>query len=175
MRRLIILRHAKSDWDAAYGRDHDRPLNKRGTRAARAVGTVLARSGEVPEMAITSSAVRARSTLEHAMDAGDWGTEVRVTADLYGTSPRGALEVAASAPPGVERLMLVGHQPTWGSLALSLTGGSVEIKTATVVAIDLSIASWSDAPRARGSIAYLLQPRLFTDGTWGLADPPAVI
>ena len=65
--------------------------------------------------------------------------------------------------------MIVGHQPTWGSLVYSLTGGSVEIKTATLVAIDIAATSWRDLPKAGGSIAYVLQPRLFTDGTWDLS------
>jgi phosphohistidine phosphatase len=119
-------------------------------------------------MAITSSAVRARTTLELAAAAGGWETIIRVSPDLYGASPRGALETAASAPDDVERLMLVGHQPTWGSLVHHLTGGSVEIKTATVVGIDLAVSTWADAAEARGSIAYLLQPRMFTDGSWEL-------
>jgi phosphohistidine phosphatase len=168
MKRLIVLRHAKSDWDAAYDRDHDRPLNKRGRRAASAVGVALSRSGEVPDLAITSSALRARTTVDLAMAAGEWDTTVEVSPALYGTSAHGALDVATTAPDDIGRLMLVGHQPAWGSLVYALTGGSVEMKTATVVAVDLSVGSWHDAPLARGSIAYVLQPRLFTDGSWEL-------
>lgn len=167
MKRLMIFRHAKSDWKADYDTDHDRPLNRRGLHAARTVGTVLARSGEVPDLAITSSAVRARSTLLLASSTGRWKTAVRVTDQLYEASPGGALAVAAETPDDVRRLMLVGHQPAWGSLVRALTGADIAVKTATVVGVDLSIGTWKDAPRARGSIVYLLQPRLFTDGEWG--------
>ncbi len=168
MKRLMILRHAKSDWNAAYGGDHERPLNTRGMRAARAVGIAVARSGEIPDMAMTSTATRARTTLDEAIDAGSWDTAVSEDRRLYGTSPAGALEVASAAPDDIERLMLVGHQPTWGSLVRALTGASVVVKTATLVAVDLRITRWLDAPTADGSIAYLFQPRLFTDGTWDL-------
>lgn len=132
------------------------------------MGVVVARSGEVPDVAITSTARRARTTLAEAAQTGDWPTEIRETDDLYGTSPQGALEVARGAPADAERLMLVGHQPTWGALVRALTGASVTIKTTTLVAVDLSISAWSESSRARGSIAYLLQPRMFTDGTWSL-------
>jgi phosphohistidine phosphatase len=169
VKRLMILRHAKSDWAASYGSDHGRPLNKRGKRAARAVGIAVARSGEVPDRAITSTAVRARDTLERAMDAGGWDSEVSASDALYGTSVAGALSVAAGGGGDAERLMLVGHQPTWGSLVYALTGASVVVKTATLIAVDLAAGSWADAENARGSIAYLLQPRLFTDGSWRLA------
>jgi len=168
MKRLILLRHAKSDWDAVYASDHDRPLNKRGRRAARAIGTILARSGEVPDLAITSSAVRARTTLELAATSGRWDTAIRVSEDLYGTSPSGALRIAASAPDDVERLMLVGHQPTWGTLVQALTGGAVEVKTATAVGVTVFVSSWADLPRARGSLSSVLAPRMFTDGNWDL-------
>ena len=169
MKRLIILRHAKSDWDAQYDSDHERPLTKRGVRASSAIGIAISRSREIPDVAITSSALRATTTIDLAAAAGNWSTTIEVSDALYGTSAQGALEVAATAGDGVERLMLVGHQPTWGSLVHALTGGSVEMKTATAVGIALALSSWRDVGRAPGSIAYVLQPRLFTDGTWDLA------
>jgi phosphohistidine phosphatase len=163
MKRLLILRHGKSDWYAGSSSDHSRPLNRRGTKAAITMGKVLAMMGETPDLIYTSSATRARETALLAADAGDWGCQMVDVDDLYGTSAGGALAVAAQAPDQVERLMLVGHQPTWGYLVHSLTGGSVEIKTATVAAVDLMMTSWKHAPEATGSLAYLLQPRMFTD------------
>lgn len=162
-----MLRHAKSDWNTNTS-DHDRPLNPRGRSAAAAVGIALARSGEIPDLALTSSALRARSTLEIAAQAGSWPTEISADPSLYGTSAAGALAAVAAAEGDVQRLMVVGHQPTWGTLITTLTGASVVVKTATVVAIDLSATSWRKAPEARGSISYMLQPRLFTDGSWNL-------
>lgn len=166
MKRLLILRHGKSDWYAGAASDHSRPLNKRGTNAAMKMGKVLAMMGEAPDLIYTSSATRARETALLAADAGDWGCEMVDIDDLYGTSAGGALEVAAQAPDDVERLMLVGHEPTWSYLVHSLTGGSVEIKTATVAAVDLRMTSWKHAPQAAGSLAFLLQPRMFSD--WDL-------
>lgn len=163
MKRLLILRHAKSDWNTGALTDRDRPLSKRGTAAAMTMGRVLARIDEIPDLIYTSPAVRARETALLATDAGGWGPRMVEVDELYGTSPAGALAVAAGAPDEVERLMLVGHEPTWSYLVQSLTGASVQIKTATIAAIDLSIARWSDAPRTTGTLAYLLQPRLFTD------------
>jgi phosphohistidine phosphatase len=168
MKRLLVFRHAKSDWNTGDP-DHERPLNNRGRQSASAIGMALARSREVPELAVTSSARRARSTLEIAVETGGWDTEILVDSELYGTSPAGALAVVSSAPPDVHRLMIVGHQPTWGGLVEALTGGSVLIKTATVVAIDLAIGSWREAPRARGSVSYMIQSRLFTEGSWNLS------
>lgn len=159
MRRLLVMRHAKSDWGTSQA-DHDRPLNRRGRRSAEAMGELLAAAGEVPHLVLTSTAERARDTAERAVLAGGWQADVEAREALYLASLAGTFEVLAGAPD-VERVMLVGHQPTWGELVLRLTGAEVQVRTATVVAIDLPITHWQDAAAARGSIAYVLQPRLF--------------
>jgi phosphohistidine phosphatase len=168
MRRLILFRHGKSDWGASFSHDHERPLSQRGVAAARTMGLVLANAGLVPDHAYTSSAVRARTTLELAAEAGKWGTTVEVTDDLYGTSPSGALEVAARAPDEAESVMLVGHEPTWSALAYHLTGGAVTVKTATVIGIDLYVDRWDRLPTVGGGLVFVLQPKHFSKKSWDL-------
>ncbi len=168
MKRLIVLRHAKSDWDTDFESDHDRPLARRGVAAAGTMGVALANMDQIPDLVYSSSALRARTTVELAAEAGGWDTTIELFDDLYGTSAEAALAVAGRAGPQIDRLMLVGHQPTWGTLVYQLTGGRVQVKTATAVGIDLSIDSWNDVTTAHGEIAYVLQPRLFTDGAWDL-------
>ncbi len=159
------MRHAKSDWGAGAPSDHQRPLNRRGRRAAETMGRLLAGIGEVPELAISSSAIRARRTVEIAAASGEWDTEIEVTDDLYGTSPHGALAVIATAPDEVERLMVVGHEPSWSGLVHRLTGAAVQMKTATVAIIDVYTGrSWTGAGRLQGEIVTVLQPRHFADG-----------
>jgi phosphohistidine phosphatase len=166
MKRLVVFRHGKSDWYTPSASDHDRQLNKRGRRSARTMGVVLAHARQAPQHIISSTATRARTTAEIARDAGGWPSSLELSDALYGTSVEGALAVVAGATPDVDHLMLVGHEPTWSALVAHLTGASVQIKTATVVAIDLVLSGWERAGVARGEIAYVLQPRLFrTDGS----------
>ncbi len=165
MKRLLVMRHAKSDWSGGVT-DHDRPLSRRGTKAATSMGRVLSRMGQVPDHVISSSAVRAHTTVLLAADAGEWDTTITTTRHLYGTSIETALAVAAAAPRATERLMLVGHEPAWGALVAHLSGAAVQVKTATVVALDCFASEWPDLPAARAEIAFVLQPRLFTDGEW---------
>ena len=162
-KRLLLFRHGKSDWDAPVGGDHERPLNKRGVRAAKTMGRVLADTERVPHHAITSSAVRARTTLELAHDAGSWPTTIEVEPALYHSSPSAVLEVVARTSPDVDSLMLVGHEPTWSTLASLLTGEEIPVKTATVVGIDLDVDRWNRAPMARGRTAFVLYPRDFDE------------
>jgi phosphohistidine phosphatase len=151
------MRHAKSDWEAVYGSDHDRPLNGRGVRSARSMGRALAARGLEPRYVITSTALRARATAELANEAGNWEAALRSDRALYESGPQGVLAVAAGAPD-VSRLMLVGHQPTWSMLVTELTGERVEMKTATVVVVEVDLDSWDGLPSARGDLAAVLDP-----------------
>ena len=162
MKTLLLMRHAKSDWSADYGRDHDRPLNDRGVRSAEAMGRLLRDEGQVPELVITSTAVRARTTAELASRAGDWDCEIVLEPRLYGSGADTVVTVAAAAP-SASPLMLVGHQPTWSILASVLTGERVEMKTATVAVTHFDIEDWSHLPAARGEVVTVYQPRAVLD------------
>lgn len=163
MRRLILFRHGKSDWDAEYGADHERPLSERGERAAATMGLLLRAVGETPDRIISSTAVRAESTAELARVSGGWSGPLELSEDLYGASPAGVLDVAARHGKDAERLMLVGHEPTYSRLATQLTGGRIDVRTGSIVGIDLAIEDWRRAPQATGSLAYALHPKMFKD------------
>jgi phosphohistidine phosphatase len=158
MRTLLVMRHAKSDWNADYGRDHERPLNNRGVRSARHMGRLLSEEGRVPALVMTSTAVRARSTAELANEAGDWEAEIVLDPNLYGTDADTAIGVASDAPD-VERVMLVGHQPTWSTLVAVLTGEPVEMKTATVAVVEFDIDEWRGLAAGQGRLVAVFHPR----------------
>mgnify|MGYP001821346479 CR=1 FL=1 len=123
------------------------------------MGKALAIMEEQPDQVITSTARRARTTAQLAIEAGSWDSPLVQSEDLYGTSARGALEVLLTADPAAESVMLVGHQPTWGALVAEVTGASVAMKTATVARIELYIRDWTDVLHAHGELIWLLQPR----------------
>ena len=168
MPRLMLLRHGKSDWDTSNRGDRNRPLSRRGERAATTMGIVLRKMGEVPDRVISSPALRAESTAAIVRLSGGWDAPLEIDDDLYGASPDAALEVAARHGGDAGRLMLVGHEPTWSLLAERITGGRVAVRTATVVAFDLDTPAWDRATLSRGTLAYALHPRMFDDGDWSL-------
>lgn len=157
------MRHAKSDWNADYGRDHERPLNERGERSARVMGRVLSDEGFPPQRVVSSTAVRARSTAMLAKEAGDWDTEIVLDDRLYEAGVDTAIDVARSSPD-VGRLMLVGHQPTWSFLVSTLTGENVDMKTATVAVVDIDIQGWDELAPGRGEVSAVYQPRDYEVG-----------
>lgn len=158
MSELLVMRHAKSDWSADYESDHDRPLNERGRRSAKVIGEALQVRQLTPDLVVTSTAVRARTTAELAIDAGRWDCDLQLESRLYGSGPEVAMNVAAATPES-ERLMLVGHEPTWSMLVRLVTGQSVEMKTATVAVIDVAIDHWGDLGPGTGALLEVIQPR----------------
>ena len=164
----MLLRHGKSDWDTTNRGDRNRPLSRRGERASATMGLVLRKMDEVPDRIVSSPALRAEATATIVRLSGGWDSPLEIAEDLYGAGPEAALEVAARCGGDAERLMLVGHEPTWSYLEEHLTGGRIAVRTATVLAFDLDASSWADVTRSRGTLAYALHPRMFDQGEWAL-------
>jgi phosphohistidine phosphatase len=165
MATLLLMRHAKSDWDASYGADHDRPLNERGIRSARLMGRFVSGADLVPDLVISSTALRAATTAQLAAESGAWDCPIDLEPGFYGTGPVTVLELASEAP-NVERLLLVGHQPTWSMLVRRLTGARADMKTASVAVIDLMIETWAELLTARGTLTSLHHPRSYFGSEW---------
>lgn len=160
-KHLILFRHGKSDWEASFNRDHDRPVAERGRRAAKAMGCWLAAVGRVPDLAITSSAVRAKTTLDLAMTAGQWACPTQVTADLYEATVNTVLEVVQQQSDAHNSLMLVGHEPTWSdTLSYLIGGGLVRMPTAAMACLELEIDHWAQVAQGRGTLLWLMLPKL---------------
>ena len=157
----MLLRHAKSDWDAGARDDHSRPLSSRGVRSAERMGEVLRDLDLVPDIVVSSTAVRARSTAELARISGGWNSRLILDGGLYGASVAESLGVAATHGALHQRVMLVGHEPTWSMLVRHVTGASAEILTATCAVMAMHTDHWEDVPRSSGSLVTLLQARNF--------------
>ena len=125
LRRLVVLRHAKSAWPTGVP-DHERPLAPRGRRDAPAAGHALAEADCLPDLALCSTAVRARQTWELA--SGQWGTPppVRLDARLYAADVSDLLDAVHGVSAEVETLLLVGHNPGLEELVLELAGDSLD-------------------------------------------------
>jgi phosphohistidine phosphatase len=155
------MRHAKSDWKARFDHDHERPLNATGTESAMVMGKILARASEVPESVITSSAVRARTTVELAAEEGGWACPIRATDELYNTRLETVMDEVFAESDMTTRLMIVGHEPTWSTLLSELVGGGHHpFATGAVVRIDLPADTWSSVHLGTGELRWLLTPRL---------------
>jgi len=160
VKTVILFRHGKSDWDAPVGSDHERPLAARGRKAADRMGRFLAERGEVPQLAIASTALRARDTLDRAVQAGEWGCEVEVRDDLYLPSPYGLLDILKQQPEPLTSVMLVGHQPAWSeTLSLLVGGGYFRFPTAAMARVDVAVQRWEEIDSGFGELRWLVTPK----------------
>jgi len=160
MKSLLMLRHGKSDWQADYGgEDRLRPLAPRGRRAAEAVGRFLTATGQVPDRAIASPAVRAQQTLDLAQVAGKWASPAETSEALYG-GPDDVLGAVERRGQDATLLLIVGHEPAWSAVASRLTNGArFGLPTASLLRVDFDTDEWTDL-EGHGRIGWLVTPRL---------------
>ena len=159
-KRIILFRHGKSDWQANFQTDHERPLSKRGEKAARTMGNYLLRIDSVPEYALTSSALRARMTLELAAATG-WDTRSEVSDALYAATPDNVLQEIQGIAPAYTTAILVGHNPTWSELtSLLLGGGEFDLSTAAMVCVDFEVDTWLEVSYGEGALVWLQRPKM---------------
>ncbi len=138
MIQLALARHAKSDWADSSLDDHDRPLNARGLRDAPDVARRVLRTGVRPELIITSTALRARTTAEHF--AAVFDAEVAEIAELYLAPGPAILQIARDS--GVAEVLVVGHDPGMSELVSALAGRDVSMPTAAVAVFTWESADW---------------------------------
>jgi phosphohistidine phosphatase len=159
---LIICRHSKSDWSADYGgSDLDRPLTKRGRKAAKAVGHFLDGNGEVPDAIICSPALRARATLALASEGRGWQSSERESGALYDGGVEGLIGEVRYEPESTRLLMVVGHEPTCSqAVRFLIDGGSVRMPTAALARIDLQVDEWDEVGPGTGVLSWLVVPHV---------------
>ena len=151
---LYLVRHAKSSWSDPSLSDRDRPLNKRGRRAAPDMGRRLAAQDHLPELIISSPARRAFSTARKiAKELGYERSEIMTDESLYFSGTGGMLEFLENLDDGYQKVMIVGHNPAMTTLLNILSGSSIDnMPTCAVAVIDYPMASWSELRSTDGQL-----------------------
>jgi phosphohistidine phosphatase len=119
VKTLNLLRHTKSSWSEPSLADHDRPLTKRGRRAAAAMGRHLVAANIVPDLVLCSTALRTRQTLDLILPAIK-PPKIILDRQLYEASQRRLLDYLRDLPDGADSVLLIGHNPGLHTLALIL-------------------------------------------------------
>jgi phosphohistidine phosphatase len=159
MKTLLLLRHAKASRDDAELPDHDRPLKPRGKEDAKCIGRQLREADLIPQLIVSSTALRARKTASKVAKQMDYPRAIELTDRLYLSSPRDHLEVARSLPDAEVRVMLVGHNPGLSQFLDELTGAETELATSQLAQIELPIKHWSELAGAkRAKLIKVWQP-----------------
>ncbi|TVQ58087.1 MAG: histidine phosphatase family protein [Rhodobacteraceae bacterium] len=168
MRRVILLRHAKSSWADPDLADHDRPLNKRGRHAAPLIGAWLADRGFIPDHVICSSSARTVETWGLLRPALRVAPAPEIEPRLYHADPDAMLDLLRGAPDAAQTVMLIGHEPGIGAFAerLSAPGAPpgcarafAKFPTAAAAVIDLPVSRWAETELGAGRFHAFATPR----------------
>lgn len=161
LRRIVIVRHAKSDWAAGAETDHQRPLNDRGRREAPETARILKQKGWAPSVVLSSDATRTRETwacMATELPAPD---RVEYFESLYHAGREAACVALALADElnttGV--VMLVGHNPGWEEMASDVSGVHVTMKTAYAALLEAEADSFRAALAGRMKLVELVSPK----------------
>lgn len=173
MKTLYLLRHAKSGWDDPVVRDFDRPLNRKGHRAAEAMGRRMQALHLRFDAAIASPARRVHETIE-SIEAGLGETlEADFDRRIYLAPAAVLLDVIHGAPAGADSLLLIGHNPGLEELVLLLVPDraqhaasdaerdKVEEKypTASLAEIRIDVGDWPSVAPGSGTLMRFVRPR----------------
>ena len=168
MRKLFLLRHAKSSWDDPNLADMDRPLNQRGRQAARLMAAAVARSRYHPALVLISTSLRTRETwnvIEHRLE----GTSAAIEDGLYEAGKSDLLHRLRKIDDHMESVMVIGHNPGLARLAEDLVGHNGEsealerlfakFSTGALAVIDLHIAHWGELEAGTGRLEAFIRPK----------------
>lgn len=167
MKQLTLLRHAKSDWETDAAHDFDRPLKERGRKDAPTMGKMLLAVEAVPDLIVTSTALRALQTAGLLVAALGYTGEMHQEGSLYAASAQELLAVVRHLPEEATHALLVGHNPGLEDLAARLIGADafemvtgVRLPTAAAAHLTLAVDAWSDVQANSGRLEWLITPKL---------------
>ena len=168
MKRLTLLRHAKSSWDDPVSRDFDRPLNRRGERAAVTMGRHARERGLHFDHLIASPAVRVVETLEKFAEGFGELIDANWDRRIYLASSATLMDVLRDLPDNAGDVLIMGHNPGLEDLILSLVpdGSSslrddVEIKfpTASLAIVEIDVDHWDEVDSNKARLISFTRPR----------------
>ena len=160
MKTLVLLRHGKAKSDSPDG-DHARELNKRGRRAAAAIGRYIGSEIGIPDAIISSDAIRAETTAELAAEAMGYVGDLTIVPQIYEADVNTLLAVVRSILDTVDTALVVGHNPGFEEVAAALAGvdeDEVLLPTAAFAHITFDTDSWDNARRGSGSWVGITTP-----------------
>lgn len=159
MRKLLIMRHAKSSWDNPNISDFERPLNSRGLQAAPFMGNQIYKNGLAPDLIISSPAKRAKQTAILVKESAGVEAKIQYEDKIYEASPTTLLYVAANFSDKYPSVLLVGHNPGIEGFIRILTSEVHQMPTAAVAQISLNIEKWADISLNCGQLELLMRPK----------------
>jgi phosphohistidine phosphatase len=167
MKRLAILRHAKSSWDEPGLDDLNRPLNERGWKAARRMGRELKHRGMAFDLVLSSTAARTRETIDGIQENYDFAAPIRFDPQLYLAGESVLFGIVRGLDDEVKAALIVGHNPGLQQLVTGLTRDDEGLRrniagkfpTGALAILELPAKRWADVEPGSGEVTELILPK----------------
>lgn len=163
MKKLFLVRHAKSSWKDVSLADFDRPLNKRGKRDAPFMGALMAELNQIPDLIISSPANRAITTAREFASKLDYPIEkISEHEIIYHGDTSDIIKLIRNINDKYDNLFLFGHNPDLTSLNNFLSNQYIDnIPTAAIAAIEFDVTSWQDVKTESGRHLFFEYPKKY--------------
>ena len=176
--RLLLLRHAKSDWAGSDEMaDHERPLSARGRSAAPKIASYIRAKGYEPQLVLCSTAKRTKETLKFMLPAFKHAPKVRYSRALYLAEWPALLAAVHKAPVTSSPLLVIGHNPGLEQLAIALSlqpkNAAERVRaqrlaqkfpTGALAVLDFESADWRDVKPGHGRLTDYVRPKDIAHG-----------
>jgi phosphohistidine phosphatase len=170
MRRLLLLRHAKTERDAPSGHDRDRRLDARGREDAALAGSWIVKNGYQPDLALVSTATRAQETWA-LLQPHLQRTRAQNVPELYNASTVDLLRAAHSVDNSMQSVMIVAHNPGLHELALCLLteqharerAALSDLPTTGLAILDFATDDWQNISFRQGRLKAFVTPKQIKD------------
>ena len=157
MKKLLLIRHAKAEKDSV-GKDFDRPLKYPGIQDARFMADHIREAGIIPQLVVTSPALRTLTTAEIFADAFKLA-DPKEEKSIYEASQQTWLKVINRLPDEFDIIAVVGHNPGVANILYYLTGQAREVHTSTCALVEFDLDKWSEVSGGTGKLTYYSSPK----------------
>ncbi len=160
MKTIYFMRHAKSDWSFDVP-DIERPLNSRGMNNAPQMGEELKRRDEIPQLIISSPAVRAFTTANLFGENVGYNAEIIKNDDFYFGSLWDVVDCVMKLSDRLESVMVVGHNPTWENLVSNFITNfnPPKFPTGAIAKVTFDVQSWKDISAKSAELEWYITPK----------------
>ena len=158
MKKLLIMRHGKSDWGSGSERDFDRPLNERGIRDTLRVGKWLENNNLTPDLIISSPAERAKITAKNVAEAAFYKNKIIWDESFYFGYFSEIIDALNKINDENKTVLIVGHNPTWSSIVEHLSSKYCDMKTANICILEFN-GKWKNLKEGNCTFKDTLSPK----------------
>ena len=155
MKTIILFRHGQTA-NGDFNRDIDRPLSLTGIKDVKKMGLYLSQKEDVPDIVISSPALRTKTTAEIAITNGKWNCPMHIEAGIYGGAPYFILNLAKNQNDDLSSICLIGHEPNFSSfIALTTNDKYQKFPTASMAKVAFDLEKWSHLTFGSGKLDWI--------------------